>query len=172
VKLKIKLTPSERTIRGIGGIRRVNFLNGATLKLKGLQVDSLNFHVNDYDILSSVYGIKIDGIIGYSFLSRYIVKLDYDSSRMFVYTKGEFRYPKGGHILRPQFGTIPIQTMKFRDEPKRPLVNKFYFDTGAGLWQKDWEGRCRWSSLPLKRYSSALTNSGMCPHLYLKTNSM
>jgi predicted aspartyl protease len=133
VRLKIKLSPSERTIRGIGGIRRVNFLNGATLKLKGLQVDSLNFHVNDYDILSSVYGIKIDGIIGYSFLSRYIVKLDYDSSRMFVYSKGEFRYPRGGHILRPQFGTIPIQQMKFRDEPKRPLVNKFYFDTGAGL---------------------------------------
>jgi predicted aspartyl protease len=133
VRLKIDLTPSERTIRGIGGIRKVNFLNNATLKLKGLQVDSLNFHVNDYDILSSVYGIKIDGIIGYSFLSRYIVKLDYDSSVMYVYSKGEFRYPRGGHILRPQFGTIPIQQVKFRDEPKRPLFNKFYFDTGAGL---------------------------------------
>ncbi|HLO80797.1 MAG TPA: aspartyl protease family protein [Chitinophagaceae bacterium] len=133
VRLNISLTPSERTIRGIGGIRKVNFLNNATLKLKGLQVDSLNFHVNDYDILSSVYGIKIDGIIGYSFLSRYIVKLDYDSSVMYVYSKGEFRYPRGGHILRPQFGTIPIQQVKFRDEPKRPFTNKFYFDTGAGL---------------------------------------
>jgi predicted aspartyl protease len=133
VRLKINLTPSDRTIRGIGGIRKVNFLNHATLKLKGLQIDSLNFHVNDYDILSSVYGMKIDGIIGYSFLSRYIVRLDYDSSRMYVYSKGEYRYPRGGHILRPQFGTIPIQTLKFRDEPKRPLVNRFYFDTGAGL---------------------------------------
>ncbi len=133
VRLNISLSPSERTIRGIGGIRRVNFLNNATLKLKGLQVDSLNFHVNDYDILSSVYGVKIDGIIGYSFLSRFIVKLDYDSSKMYVYSKGEFRYPRGGHILRPQFGTIPIQTVKFRDEPKRPLFNRFYFDTGAGL---------------------------------------
>jgi predicted aspartyl protease len=133
VRLKINLTPSDRTIRGIGGIRKVSFLTYSTLRLKGLQVDSLNFHVNDYDILSSVYGMKIDGIIGYSFLSRYIVRLDYDSSRMYVYSKGEYRYPRGGHILRPQFGTIPIQSLKFRDEPKRPLVNKFYFDTGAGL---------------------------------------
>ena len=45
----------------------------------GLTIDSLDFHVNDYDILSSVYGDRIDGIIGYSFFSRYIVKIDYDS---------------------------------------------------------------------------------------------
>src|SRR4051812_7826412 len=73
-------TPSDRTIRGIPGIRNVSFLNNKTLRLPGLTVDSLNFHVNNYDILTAVYGEKIDGIIGYSFLSRYIVKIDYDTS--------------------------------------------------------------------------------------------
>ncbi len=34
------------------------------------RMDSLNFHVSDYDILSSVYGDSIDGIIGYSFFSQ------------------------------------------------------------------------------------------------------
>lgn len=131
VELGISLVPSERTIRGIGGVRNVKFLNNASLHLPGLRVDSLNFHVNDYEILSSVYGMNIDGIIGFSFLNRYIVRLDYDSSEMEVYSKGEFRYKKGGNVLRPFLGTIPIQTLKFRDE--HPMTHKFYFDTGAGL---------------------------------------
>lgn len=130
-KLKIPLEPSNRTIRGIGGVRNVKFLNHASLFLHGIRVDSLNFHVNDYEILSSVYGMKIDGIIGFAFLHRYIVRLDYDSSRMEVYSRGEFRYKRGGTILRPFLGTIPIQTLKFKDD--RPMSHKFYFDTGAGL---------------------------------------
>jgi predicted aspartyl protease len=131
VRLNIPLAESDRTIRGIGGIRKVKFLNHASLKLKGLQVDSLNFHVNDYDILSTVYGIKIDGIIGFAFLNRYIVRLDYDSLRMEVFSQGEFKYKRGGFIVRPIMTSIPIQTLKFRDE--RKMQNKFYFDTGAGL---------------------------------------
>lgn len=130
-KLKISLVNSDRTIRGIGGVKSVRFHNNGVLRLPGLRVDSLNFHINDYDLLTSVYGIKIDGIIGYSFISRYILKLDYDSSRMYVYSKGRYRYGKMGYMLRPYFGSIPIQPVNFRDS--RPMENKFYFDTGAGL---------------------------------------
>ena len=71
VKYKIPVVPSNKKIKGIGGVRIVSFLNDATLKLPGLQVDGLNFHVNDYEVLSSVYGIKIDGIIGFGFFIRY-----------------------------------------------------------------------------------------------------
>ena len=131
VRMGIPLAESDRTIRGIGGIRKVKFLNNATLKLKGLKVDSLNFHVNDYEILSTVYGIKIDGIIGFSFLNRYIVRLDYDSLRMDVFSQGDFKYKRGGFTIRPILNSIPIQNIKFKDAKK--FQNKFYFDTGAGL---------------------------------------
>jgi len=131
IEFNIPLAPSDKTIRGIGGIRNVKFLYNAKLHLPGLSVDSLNFHVNDYEILTSVYGIKIDGIIGYSFLSRYIVKLNYDTMLMEVFTPGEIKYPKGGHLLRPLLASIPIQTLNFKEKDK--FQNRFYFDTGAGL---------------------------------------
>lgn len=131
VELGITLQPSDKTIRGIAGIRRVKFLYGAKLHMPGLTIDSLDFHVNDYDILTSVYGIKVDGIIGYSFFKRYIVGLDYDSMHMEVYTKGAFKYPKRGHLLRPLLTSIPIQTLHFNDA--RDMTSRFYFDTGAGL---------------------------------------
>ncbi|HXB32523.1 MAG TPA: retropepsin-like aspartic protease, partial [Puia sp.] len=48
VRLHLDPTLSDKTILGIGGVRQVKFLYNRTLKLPGLTVDSLNFHVNDY----------------------------------------------------------------------------------------------------------------------------
>src|SRR6187399_1070147 len=62
----LKPTPSDTTIRGMGGEHKVSFLFNQQLHFPGLTLERLNFHINDYDILSTVYGEKIDGIIGYS----------------------------------------------------------------------------------------------------------
>ena len=130
-RLKLDALPSDKTILGIAGIRKVKFVYNQTLHLPGLSVDSLNFHVNDYDILTSVYGDKIDGIIGYSFFSRYIVQINYDSMQVSVWSRGNFRYPKGGYMLRPLIPSLPIISSQVRDA--RPVLARFYFDTGAGL---------------------------------------
>ena len=131
VRLQLTPKPSDRTILGIAGVRQVKFLYNETLRLPGLTVDSLNFHVNDYDILTSVYGEKIDGIIGYSFFTRYIVQINYDSLRISIYSKGTFRYPKGGYMLRPVIASLPILPAQVTDA--RKVDDRFYFDTGAGL---------------------------------------
>lgn len=130
-RLNIQSQPSDRTIRGIAGIRTVRFVYNQKLHLPGLTLDSLNFHVNDYEILTAAYGERIDGIIGYSFFSRYIVKINYDSSRLQVYTKGSIKYPRGGFLLRPVLSTLPIQAARINDA--REINSRFYFDTGAGL---------------------------------------
>jgi hypothetical protein len=129
--LKLQVKPSDKTIRGIAGIRKVSFAYNNTLQLPGLSIDSLNFHINDYDILASVYGERVDGIIGFSFLSRYIVKIDYDSSKIYVYSRGSMKYPKGGYLLRPLLVNLLIQTARINDQDDR--IARFYFDTGAGL---------------------------------------
>jgi len=127
----LQKTPSDKTIRGIAGIRNVGFVNNRKLHFPGLSVDSLNFHVNDYEILTSVYGEQIDGIIGYSLLSRYILKLDYDSSRIEFWSQGTLKYPRGGYLLKPLINTLPVHPMKVRDESS---VNaRFLYDMGAGL---------------------------------------
>jgi hypothetical protein len=130
-EMKITTELSDRTIRGIAGIRRVRFAYNRSMQFPGLQVDSLNFHINDYDILTSAYGEKIDGIIGYSFLSRYIVMVNYDSLRIFVYSKGRIKYPRGGFLLKPSLVNIPVFSVNIKDE--KELTPRFYFDTGAGM---------------------------------------
>lgn len=131
-RLKLNSVISDKTILGIAGARQVRFMYNAHLHLPGLTVDSLNFHVSDYDILSSVYGDKVDGIVGFSFFSRYIVKIDYDSLKVYVYSKGSFKYPKGGHLLKPSISNnIPMQYAFVKEAES--INSRFYFDTGAGL---------------------------------------
>jgi predicted aspartyl protease len=131
IYLGLSLSSSDKTIRGIAGVRQVSFAYNHTLKLPGLAVNNLDFHVNDYSLLTSVYGIKIDGIIGFSFLRRYIVSIDYDHQYLVVYTPGSFRYPRGGHMLRPNFSSLPLQVATLKDE--KEITGRFIFDTGAGL---------------------------------------
>jgi len=127
----LKGTPSNRTIRGIGGIRNVSFLNNRKLHLPGLTVDSLNFHINDYSILTAVYGEKIDGIIGYSVLNRYIIKINYDSTQIEFWTKGSYKYPRGGFLLRPIINSTPVQPLRVKDG--NTVTARFLYDMGAGL---------------------------------------
>ena len=127
----VETEPSDRIIRGIAGIRKVEFANNLKLFLPGLTVEGLNFHVNDYQILTEVHGMKIDGIIGYSLLSRYIVKVDYDKKTIAILEPGYIRYPRGGTVLKPTLGTIPI--VRATSLSAREIYARYYFDTGAGL---------------------------------------
>lgn len=129
--LKLKPTPTERTIRGIAGIRKVSFLFNQQLHFPGLTVDSLNFHINDYGILTAVYGERIDGIIGYSILSRYITKLDYDSMKLSFWTPGTLRYPRGGYLLKPSINQLVAQQLRVRDVTA--ITTRFLYDMGAGV---------------------------------------
>jgi hypothetical protein len=130
-RLKVTTKESDRTIRGIAGIRKVKFAYNHTLHLPGLDVDSLNFHINDYDILSSVYGEKIDGIIGFSFISRYIIKINYDSLHLSIHSRGSIKYPRGGYMLKPILVNIPVAGATIKDVDE--VTGRFYFDTGAGM---------------------------------------
>ncbi|MGC4101077.1 aspartyl protease family protein [Ferruginibacter sp.] len=130
-EFNIHTVASDTTITGIGGIRKVPFVFDQSLHLTGLEIKHLNFHVNNYEVLTSVYGEKVDGIIGYSFFSRYIVSVNFDSSIIEVYTPGKIKYPRNSTTLRPVFTALPIQWADIKDRKK--IGYNYYFDTGAGL---------------------------------------
>ena len=100
-------TSSGKSIRGLAGVMAVNHAQDHSLTFPGLKVDSLTFYINNYDLLSSVYGIKIDGIIGYSFLKRYIVKVSFDTLELEIFTPGKIKYPRGGTLFYPTFTALP-----------------------------------------------------------------
>ena len=130
-EFNIPHVPSGKSINGIAGVRDVDYSRNSSLIFPGMQVDSLDFYINDYDILSSAYGEKIDGVIGYSLFSRYIIKINFDSLLIEVYLPGSLKYPLHGFLLHPLFTALPIQPLTIKDA--KTITANFYFDTGAGL---------------------------------------
>ena len=130
-ELGFQVTKSNRTLRGIAGSRLVDFVYDHTLHLTGLDVPHLDFHINNYELLSSVYGVKIDGVIGYSFLRRYIIKVNYDDMIIEVYSPGVIRYPRGGYLMHPDFSNLPLITGVLKES--KDVTERFIFDSGAGL---------------------------------------
>jgi hypothetical protein len=129
--LQLAKVPSERILRGIAMMRKIIYVPNRTLRLPKLDVEHLDFHINDYTLLTSVYGVRVDGIIGYSFFSRFIVKVDYDHNILEVYNHGKIKYPKGGLILKPTITGIPVFDATITDGVT--VASRFYFDSGAGL---------------------------------------
>ena len=127
----LPVTPSDRKLRGIGSMRKISYVTNRTLHFPNLEVEHLDIHINDYELLTSVYGVKIDGIVGYSFLSRYIVKIDYDKNTVEIWTEGTIKYPRRGMLINPVINGIPVFDAAVTDGGSS--LSRFYFDTGAGL---------------------------------------
>ena len=130
-ELNLRVIPSDTSVSGIAGTKKVSFVFDQEFQTGKLITDKVDFYVNDYHLLSALYGEKIDGIIGYSFLSRYILDINFDSGYIKIYTPGTFTYQRGGTMLRPLFGRLAAQPIFLRDNVK--TVANFYLDTGAGL---------------------------------------
>lgn len=130
--LQLKAEPSDRMLRGIGSLRKVSYVRNKILHLPGLDLPHLDFHINDYDLLTSAYGEKIDGIIGYSLFSKYVVKINYDTQMIEVWNFGSVTYPKKGMLVKTNITGIPVFTATVGDD--RLHTSRFFFDTGAGLY--------------------------------------
>jgi len=122
---------SGYAIRGVGGIRKVPFVNGRSLQLGSIRADSLDFHVNDYSVLTSVYGVRIDGIIGYSLLSRYVIRIDQELQQMDWFAAGVNVYPRRGYRMKLEIDKLPSHAAYVQDV--RGEQSRFLIDLGAGL---------------------------------------
>ena len=130
-KLNLKVESSNSFIKGISGIRKAYFIKNHSLLLPGLKVDNLNFHVSDYELISSTYGITIHGIIGNSFFRQFIAQIDYDNQEISIYHPGEFNYPTKGFLIKPMFTSYPTYNVSFKEHIKLNVPS--IVDIGAGV---------------------------------------
>jgi hypothetical protein len=129
--LKLNIESSNSFIKGISGVRKAYFVKNYSLQLPGLKVENLNFHISDYELISSTYGITIHGIIGNSFFRQFIACIDYDTQEIAIYKPGEFKYPIKGFLMNPVFTNYPTYNVSFVENIKLNVPS--IFDIGAGL---------------------------------------
>lgn len=131
--MRFNLTPqiTDATITGLSQKKQAEYIQGQQLELPGLTVDNLDFHINDYSFLTDANRIKIDGVIGYRFLSRYIIKINYETLKIEVWSPGNIKYPGKGYVMPAKIDKLAAINATINDS--RRTGSDFYFDTGAEL---------------------------------------
>lgn len=121
------------SVGGSGGTQNYKMALHQNLKLGNIEINDVNMVLINFKSLSEAIGVKLDGIIGYEVLNKYVTKLDFDHKKISFYdqiksvdTTGytgiPFEFNK--NILIPRF---PISVTLANGET---FTGRVMFDTG------------------------------------------
>ena len=123
---------SERTNTGAVGTHTVSILKGNSLKIGDAQINGINMmrDENTFEELDS--GEEIAGIIGFHILSRFVVKIDYDTFELIFYNRSNYEYDGDG-VIMPIVLTynLPLIVSKVSVNNYTEFEGFFLVDTGA-----------------------------------------
>ena len=86
----------------LGGIE-AGLIPGISLALPGVTALNLTVAPLPLDFLSSIMGRAIAGTIGYDFISRFVIEVDYATRKMNVYAPASYRYSGSGDVIPIKF---------------------------------------------------------------------
>jgi hypothetical protein len=96
VQGKEELTATGSSI-GAGSI------SGVSLALPGVATFNQTVAVLPLEFLSSIMGQSVAGLIGYDFISQFVIEVDYARRKMNVYAPATYRYSGTGDVLPIKF---------------------------------------------------------------------
>lgn len=94
---------------GGGNSAEYAYAAGATLTLPGVTVRDQHVAVIDETGLESALGMPLGGLLGYDFISRFVIEIDYDKKLLTLHDPISWQYKGKGYIVPIVFdGGIPF----------------------------------------------------------------
>lgn len=116
--------------QGVGNLVNVSFVTMPAFELPGLKFNEQKVAVIDINSLFREWmGFEIAGILGYDFLSRLVIKIDYANELISFYEPDEFEYKGFGKILDVDLAGSEFHVPITIDGK---YAGKFNLDIGAG----------------------------------------
>jgi hypothetical protein len=117
---------------GGGGPADMSFAAGATFTFLGFELRDQHVTVLDQSGLERALGIPLGGILGYDFLSRFVVEVNYDSKTMTLHNSNGWKYSGKGAIVPITFDDgIPYFDAVLSVPTKLSLAAHMVMDFGA-----------------------------------------
>lgn len=123
---------TERVNTGAVGTHTVSILKGNTINMGDAQINNINMMRDENNFEQLDTGEEIAGIIGFHILSRFVVKVDYDSFELVLYNRSNYVY-EGDGIVMPIVLTynLPLIICKVGINRDTEFEGFFLVDTGA-----------------------------------------
>jgi len=135
---------APRRVEQPGGVVEMGKVDPTGIQLGTHLVDSIQFVSIPLDGLQPFLGRSIDGILGYGFLSRFVVEIDYDRREVSFFDPAAYVAPRNGTVVPITFrGKSPLLSVHLA-RPDGALVTTWLeLDTGSfeglgldGAWVK------------------------------------
>ena len=108
-------------------------IKGASLSLSEVTMNSQTFVVFPPDVTGETGGRAVDGVIGYSLFSHYVVEIDYQSRVVNLYEPAVYQYAGGGESIPIEIlSNVPFVRVQIPLAGRKPFAGRFIVDTGAG----------------------------------------
>ena len=119
----------ELTGQGTGNTVSFSFVKLPPMSLKGIEIDEQTVASIDIRSILQKAGLKAVGILGYDFISRFVIKVDYANRTLSLYDPDTFEYDGTGVALAaPLVGN----NMTVRATVDGTYTGNWQLDMGAG----------------------------------------
>ncbi len=113
--------------RGAGGSESASFVEVRSLRLPGVEITNQTLVTVSLDQVAAATSFPLDGVLGYDFLSRFAVEIDYAAERLRLFAPETYR--AGPQLVRVPLSleaNVPRIEGRIDDLP----AGKFLLDTG------------------------------------------
>jgi hypothetical protein len=93
-------TYGKTTATGGGGAADYSYARGATFELPGVELRNQHVSILDQSGIERAYGMIMGGILGYDFISRFVMEIDYEKKLVTLYDPAKWEY-KGSGVVVP-----------------------------------------------------------------------
>jgi hypothetical protein len=133
VSRELGLNEAEPDSVGGAGAGRISIkkIRDISIEIGGRRSQHYEFASIDLSAISSLLGRQVDGILGYEFLSRYLVTIDYDRSMLVLRSPESAPAIQGVPIPITLEKRWPFLEARLVVRGAAPLVDKFLIDSGS-----------------------------------------
>jgi hypothetical protein len=114
-----------------GGDTVASYVEHVTFELPGVTLRDQSVAAIDFGQLEDLTDHRIDGILGYDFLSRFVVELDYPRQRIRLHDPARYRHGDAGAIPITLEGSTPWIDASISVPGRPPITGHFTVDTGC-----------------------------------------
>lgn len=125
-------TYAKTTTTGGGGSADYGYAQGATFKLPGVELRNQHVATIDETGLERALGVPLGGLLGYDFISRFVVEIDYEKKLITLHDPKTWKYAGSGAIVPITFDMgIPFMDGTISVATKRDIPAYLVLDFGA-----------------------------------------
>ena len=110
----------------------ISLIHDLSIRIGRLKSDHYEFASTDLSGLAPIIGRPIDGILGYEFLSRFVVTVDYARRQVVIRAPQSAFVPPGTPIPIEIVRKWPFVKARLAVEGVPPVVDSFLIDSGSG----------------------------------------